>query len=181
LKGRDAKADGQLVEHTVVAAKLTSTGYATAWSLTHFLAKTKKAEFHKYVREVAQLGPFEGNLTAVPPGFIPENAVLFKQFFGDNSSDLEERLVEHLKKLPYNDPFAEMPHFVSFITSGREKKPKRDANVFHSNTLAEKWAQDTVGKWPEADRVSAKAVIEKFPNRAAAEIYARRWLQGKAN
>ena len=39
------KPDGKLIEQTVAAARLTSTGYASAWSLTHYLAKNRKPEF----------------------------------------------------------------------------------------------------------------------------------------
>ena len=35
FKARPANSDGSLIEHTVGAARLTSTGYATSWALTH--------------------------------------------------------------------------------------------------------------------------------------------------
>src|SRR6188472_4639005 len=47
IKSRAAeKPDGQMIEHTTQAARLTSTGYASAWALTHYLAKNKRAEFN---------------------------------------------------------------------------------------------------------------------------------------
>ncbi|MBI2479814.1 MAG: DUF1570 domain-containing protein [Planctomycetia bacterium] len=50
LKSRESdQPDGQMIEQTVVAGRLTSTGYASAWSLTHYLPKSKRANFNDYV------------------------------------------------------------------------------------------------------------------------------------
>src|SRR5262245_31889245 len=96
---------GEMVEHTVVAGRLTSTGYATAWSLTHYLAKNRRTEFTALLREVSQLGPFEGATEIVPPGIIRANREQFSKLFGDDFKAIESRLVLHLKKQPYDDPF----------------------------------------------------------------------------
>jgi len=180
LKSRDANAaDGQLIEHTVLAARLTSTGYATAWSVTHYLAKQQKAEFQKYVQEVSRLGPFEGDLRVEPPGIIVSQLPHFKARFGDDLTELERRLVLHLKKLPYADPFAEWPHFVALVNSGNGAKPRREANVFHSAEQAENWRNQTVERLAEDQRGSAQSTVRSFPNRAAAEAFARQWLNSK--
>lgn len=180
IQGRatDAPA-GQMVEHTAIAARLTSTGYASAWALTHYLAKNQRDEFHKYVREVSKLGPFEGNFHITPPGVIRENGALFKKHFGTDLADTEKRLLLHLKKQPYNDPFGDWPHYAALVTTQTGKRPRRNAQLFHSATLADRWLKETVEKLPDDQRASAQTAVREFPNRATADVFARQWLQGK--
>lgn len=173
------KPDGQLVEHTVAAARLSSTGYASAWALTHYLAKNKRPEFNAYMRAVSKLGPMEGSSNIVPPGIVKENLELFRQTFGDKFDDLETRLVAHLKKQDYTDPFADQPHFVAAIAIAVGKRPQRQVQTFHNPKLAEKWIRETVEKLPAEQRDAAESVIRQFPNRAAAETFASQWTAGK--
>lgn len=180
LKARSAqKPNGELVEHTVIAARLTSTGYATAWALTHYLAKNRRVEFNEYVREVSRLGPLEASGDIAGPGLVRENLALFKRFFGDDLAALEARLIAHLKKQPYSDPFQGLPHCVATIVVADGRKVRRDANTFHSPTLAQKWLRELLEQVPEAQRAGAQTSIRQFPNRAAAEGYAARWLRGR--
>jgi hypothetical protein len=167
--------NGDTVKKTVLAARLTSTGYASAWSLTHFLATKKKAEFNKYLLEVSKIGPLQGSIEVVSPGLVPGNARAFEACFGDDYVGLEKKLIAHLQKLPYEDPFAGMPHYLAMITYGEGKKGKREANTFHSPLLADKWVQDM------REKITGDVVadIRRFPNRPAAETFGRAWL--KAN
>lgn len=176
LKRRDAKQpDGQMIEQTVMAARLTSTGYASAWSLTHYLAKLKRADFNNYVREVSKLGPLEAPGAIVSPGVIPANRALFEKHFGGDFGDLNKRVVAHLKKLPYKDPFADWPHFVATVAlPGRNAK--RDANIFHSQQLAQKWIQESLASVNADQRKAAQTQVREFPNRLVASRFARTWL-----
>ncbi len=177
LKSREAdQPDGQMIEHTVLAARLTSTGYASAWALTHYLAKLKRAEFNDYVREVSQLGPLETAGETEPPGVVPANLELFKRHFGEDVGDLNTRLVLHLKKLPYTDPFADWPHFVATVAVPDGRRAKRDANIFHSSDLAEKWIQESLAAVDAQQRSAAATEVRSFPNREIAARYARQWL-----
>jgi hypothetical protein len=177
LKGRDADTpSGQMIEHTVAAARLTATGYASAWSLTHFLAKTKKDDFNAYMREVSRLGPFEGNGDVVAPGIIPANIELFKKHFGSDLVKLEEGLVKHLKSLPYNDPFGDWPHYVAAVEIDTGRRPRREANLFHTQSMAEKWVIELVQDLPADQRRQVQREIRSFPNRSVAEQFARRFL-----
>lgn len=174
LKSRDADtADGQMVEHTVLAARLTSTGYASAWALTHHLAKNQRAEFQRLLAETSRLGPLEGDVRIERPGITPGNLQRFRQIFGDDLAGVERKLIGHLKRQPYADPFAEWPHFASVVVSGQGTRPRREANVFHTRGQAEKWAQDVTARLPAEQRDAAQTVIRTFPNRAAAEAFAR--------
>jgi hypothetical protein len=180
IKARSSETvDGKMVQDTVTAAGLTSTGYASAWALTHYLAKTNREAFNGYLRELSKLKPFEGETNVTPPGIIAENRALFATHFGDDLGNIEKRLVLHLKKLPYNDPFAEYPHFVSTVISTLNNKQVRDANVFHTPELAVRWSQEAMAKMPADQKATARAAIRPFANRPLAEQYARAFLSGR--
>lgn len=173
------KPDGRLIEQTVAAARLTSTGYASAWSLTHYLAKNRRSEFAAYLRAVSKTEPLEGALDIQPPGIVPANLVLFRKTFGDKFDDLETKLVAHLKRQPYTDPFADAPHYVATLLVPNGKRNKREVQTFHSQVLADKWVRETLEKIPADDRGTADPVIRQFPNRAAAEAFANAWVGGR--
>jgi hypothetical protein len=172
-------ASGDTVQHTVLAGQLTSTGYASAWSLTHYLATKRRADFTKYLREVAETGPLEGAIKVTPPGLVRSNATQFEKHFGDDYQELERKLVLHLQKLPYNDPFAGMPHYVAMLSYTEGKRRRRQAGTFHSRELAEHWVEQCCEQNPLLD--ASQAVVQRFPNRAAAETFARAWLSAAAS
>lgn len=178
IKSRtDEDAGGELISDTASAARLTSTGYAAAWSLTHFLAKTKRSQFAAYVREATKLKPFEGDHDVVAPGIVLQNLAVFKTHFGEDFSNLETRLVAHLKKQPYKDPFAAFPHFVATIAVREGRRVIRDANVFHSAELATVWIKESIKKLPEGQRASAQLKVGKVRNRLLAEQAAGQFLR----
>jgi hypothetical protein len=168
-----------MLTQTVCAARLTSTGYASAWALATYLAKTDRAKFNRYVAEISKLGPLEGNFKTVGRGAILENLTTFQQHFGSDMVVLEKKLVAYLKRLPYDDPFAEWPHFAAFVTSTVNGKPKREANIFHSAEVADRWARATVKALPDDVRSSANASISEFANRPLAERAATEFLRGR--
>lgn len=169
---------GELVAKTVGAARLTSTGYASAWALTHYLATHHRTDFHALVRGLSVLEPLDTLGPAVPPGVIPENVSFFKERFGDDLAEIERRLVLHLKRQPYRDPFAEWPHFVALISVPDGRRDRREANVFHTPEQAERWCREVIERIPEQQRSAARSAVQQFPNRLLAERYARQWLQG---
>jgi len=178
LKGRAAETpDGQLIEHSVLAARLSSTGYATSWALTHFLARYYRVQFQKYFREISETPPLQGALGIVKPGIVPGNKELFVKHFGDDFAGMEKRLVAHLKKLPYSDPFAELPHYVATIALRIPTRNSRIANVFHTERQARRWQRETLEKVEKEKRVGAQLTISKHPNRLLAERFAAAWLR----
>jgi hypothetical protein len=176
-KAADAPA-GQMIEQTVLAAKLRSTGYATSWALVHYLARYERRQFHRLMRAMSEIRPMEGAIRVENPGVVKSNLVEFKEIFGDDLAEMERLLVGHLKKLPYDDPFAEWPHYIAMIALHPPSKRNRMANVFHTKAAAERWIQQTMAKVPEDRREGAKAAIGRAVNRAAAEQAATRWLSG---
>ncbi len=180
LKARSSSTpSGQMIQHTVGAARLTSTGYASAWALTTYLAKLERAKFNRYVAEVSQLGPLEGDRNTVGRGLIAENIANFKKSFGDDTAALEKKLVAYLKRLPYDDPFAEWPHYAAFVTYTLDGKPKREANIFHVAEMADKWQRETLANLPAGARDGADAALREYPNRPFAERAATEFLRGR--
>jgi hypothetical protein len=109
LRGKPAEKPGETVEHTVIAARLTSTGYASAWALVHYLAKQKKQDLLAVVREASEIGPLAGATDVSSLGVVRSNREAFVKRFGDDFPGLEAKLIEHLKKLTYTDPFVQRP------------------------------------------------------------------------
>jgi len=177
LKSKAAgEPSGELVEHTVLAGRLTSTGYASAWALTHYLAKHRRAEFNKCLQEASRLGPLEGSLEAP---LARSNREAFVALFGDDFKSLETRLVLHLKKQPYNDPFPNLPRFVATLITTQGRKQHRSALTFHSQQQADNWLREMLAKVPEEQRAAAQSAVRVFPNRKQAEAYAAQWMASR--
>ena len=176
LKGQSqTEFDGHWVQETVCAQRLTSTGYASAWALTNYLAKNRRIQFAAYWKDIIQLGPFQGNYPALQRGMVPQHLVLFRKHFGTDFKKLEERMFRYLSKLPYDDPFKDHPHYVAEIMIPLGQPKKRQANVFHTTALAQKWSSVVLNELPANQRGGATVKIRKFANRAQAVNYARRW------
>ena len=169
---------GEMVRHTVGAGRLTSTGYATAWALTHYLAENHRAQFNRYVNAVSKREPLMGTDPSRSGGLISDNIDEFVRHFDDDFAGLERRVIAHLKQLPYNDPFAKRPHYVAIVSSTVRNRPQRTANVFHTRSLARKWRGERLQQIPQKDRDNAVSQIRVFANRAIAEDFARKWLRG---
>lgn len=178
LKAKDAnQADGKMVSDTVGAGSLTSTGYASAWGLTHFLASKKKIEFDQLMRQVSQLRPLEGALDRGPDGKVTSNLKMFEEIFGNDLAGIERDMVEHLKTQPYDHPLKEFPHLVASVRININNRTFGTANVFHSKELAAKWQQEQIRKLDANQQQQAQSTIQIFPNRAAAERFASQWLR----
>jgi hypothetical protein len=178
LNGRaDEAADGAMIEQTVAAARLTSAGYASAWALTHFLAKNHKSEFARYVREISKLGPLEGNSPANGETAILDSLEPFRRHFGEDLAGLETRLIAYLKKQPYKDPFVDLPHFLAMVVIPDGKGVRRVAEAFYSPDLAEKWARDEIAKLPPEEQPSVYQTIKRFSNRGESDIFKTDWLR----
>jgi hypothetical protein len=180
VRGKSAeKPNGDLIEHTVLAGQLTSTGYASAWALVYYLylgKTTTRPELLSLVREASHIGPFSGATDVTSLGVIRSNRDSFVSKFGDNFIDLQSRLINHFSKLEYNNPFNEAPHFVATFVAPSGRRSQKSANTFHSVPLASKWLSDMREKLPEADRPNAQAKVLPFPNRPEAETFARQFL-----
>jgi len=168
-----------LIEPTVTANRLSSTGYASAWAVTHFLAQRRKSQFRGYLREVSQLKPLQGSPYTNDRQKNVEHLTMFQTHFGENLYRLESALTQHLKRLPYNDPYAEFPHLVGMIIYRDGDELKRMANLFHTREVANKWTTETIESLPESSRDTARYSLRSCPNRAAAERFVNRWMKSR--
>lgn len=167
---------GELIQNTLLAGRLTSTGYASAWALTHFLAKNRRQTFNDFVHEVSKLRPLE-TLGPVKSGRVPANLDFFETHFGRDLAKFETLLLTHLRKLPYTSPLANSPHWtVTFEISSRALRIRR-AEVFHSQKLAQLWVKTMLEQLPAKRRAEAKFVTHKLANRPLAVQLATHWLQ----
>jgi hypothetical protein len=167
-QGEDAQ--GEIVEQVVAAERLSSSGYAAAWSLVHYLASRQRDKFHAYLRDVAQLGPLEPR----GRGGDRELENLFARHFGTNYAAMEKELVGHLRSLPYVDPIANQTHYVVMIDSAA----LRAASVTTSPGGARQWQEQTLTKLPPTVRASTRFQILPFESKAQAESYAQQFLGG---
>lgn len=165
-----ASLNGDMIRDTVLAARLTSTGYASAWSLTHFLATRRRLKFSEYVRDVSKLGPLEtiGEIRA--PGIVKENLQLFEKHFGTDLAALEKQIESH--------HFGDLPYFVAIVAYRDGGRDRRDASLFRSQHLAERWTQDALQRVAEEQRSGASRDVRLFPSRNVAEQFAQAWKNG---
>lgn len=171
--------NGDTISATVRAARLTSTGYASAWALTHYLAKSMRPEFNAFVREMSKLGPLEGYHTTQRPGLIPENLEVFQEHFGKDLPKIERLLVLHLKKQRYKPPFAEFPHYLALVSYPDGQQQARAANLFISQESALRWIADTVERLNKDQQQAARKQIHQCPNRFRAVQLKQQWLSGR--
>lgn len=159
---------GEMVEQLVGAGRLTSSGYAAAWSLTHYLASRQREKFHDYLRDIARLGPLEPR-----EGISPRDPKqLFVEHFGADFAALEDGLVKHLNSLPYVDPIANQTHYVVLL----DTVTLRVASVTTSPADVRKWQAETLSKLPPPAWGATRFQVLPFANRALAKRYADQFL-----
>lgn len=158
LKQRSA--GNEVVRPTIDAEGLTSTGYAAAWALTHFLAERRKQNFFAFLSEVSRRGPLEKFSQQ-------ENAALFSKHFADDLGVLESQLVKHLEKLPYEDPIANQTHFVVMMHGGG----LRGYIITTSPKAVREWQTEQTANLP-----GSQFIVQAFPNARTAELFAKGWL-----
>lgn len=164
----------ELVEQTITAPRLSSTGYATSWALTSYLLKMKRNAFHAYLAEVSKRPAF----TEAEPGPAATAAAdraQFSKHFGGDFQKLSANLLKYLQKFPKADPVANQTHFVVMLDTPTQKS----AGVTTSPTAVRQWQQDALEAVPPNVRGRASFQIQSFPDRMTAENYAQQWLKQK--
>jgi hypothetical protein len=164
-------APGEIVQKVVAAESLSSSGYAAAWALTHYLAERQQEKFQRYLREVASLGPLE-------PADRPaaHHTAAFVKHFGEDWPKLQTAMIEHLESLPYVDPIANQTHYVVLL----DTTSMRTAGVTTSPAGAQEFQEKILAKLPPNVRATSRFQIMPFANKQLAEQYANRFL-GRAN
>ncbi len=97
LKARRSDAPaGEMIDHTVRAARLSSTGYSTAWALVHYLARYERNRFSRYFRAMSETLPLTGAVDIATSGTVASNKRRFTEFFGDDLASLEKQLLARI-------------------------------------------------------------------------------------
>ena len=154
LKGANSLGSGALIQRIVTAERLSSTDYAVAWALTHYLASRRREDFFDYIREVNKIAPLEAPT---------DELVRFTNFFGANFAKVEREMISHIRGLPYRDPVANQPYFLVTAQSG-----KRKFAAITSSLDLQEVRNDLLRKMKPAERVKARFGVRSFPNRALA-------------
>ena len=169
------KLDGETIRGAIEARKLDSRGYATAWSIIHFLADQHKNEFNELVKFYSGLPPMRGMASRAGQPVV-ENVHHFVDHFGDDFLELESEMVEHLmRQNDYESPVANMQHFAATAEIEVDGRQKRYAACFHDRNLAEQWLQDLGEALTPQQRQTAKTNVSTFRNRALAGRWISNW------
>lgn len=168
--------DGETIRNTVQSQQLDSTGYATAWALTHLLVEKKNDSFQDYMRLLQTMKPLQG-MAARSGQPVKENLAQFATYFGEDFAGLETDLVRHLEKCPYNSPVADQPHYVALIQYPNGGKTVRRGGFFYQRDDADAWLQGYLAELDDETRSAAKTTIEAFDNRADANRRLASWTR----
>jgi hypothetical protein len=158
-----------MVEQVVGAKSLSSSGYAAAWALTHYLASRQRAKFQAYLRDVAQVAPLADRNGPVPA----DTRQLFAKHFGSDYGAIEDALVKHLQSLPYVDPIANQTHYVVMLRAATG----RSVGITTSPASVRQWQEQALQKVSPQMRAAARFEILPFDNKQLAEQYAAGFLQ----
>ncbi len=165
--------EGRTVESTINANNLTSTGYASAWALTHYLAERRKLQFYTYLREMSQIGPLEGEgRMSLMQGKEPANLELFRKHFNDPMGALEGELVKHMRSLNYSDPIENQTHYVAWYKTDLGGSYQMRTMITLSPAAISKWRQELISTIPPSLQARSQFLVKAFPTRTAATIAA---------
>jgi hypothetical protein len=173
--------DGDTVDQTVHAAMLNSTGYASAWTVTWYLAELRKEEFGRYLRYLSRMPPLQGMLPSADDetGRVPGNMVHFRKFFGEDIGALEQEMVDHMVKQDYESPFAEAAHFVGIVEIPELEGVKKHACFYIDEGSLVAWHAAVLESLTAYEREHAKFANLQFRNRAEANRFIRKWKKEK--
>ncbi len=168
--------DGKTIRETVTAPRLDSTGYAAAWSIVHFLSRKKRRKFNEYVTQMSQLKPMRG---MVAPSGEPVIANLehFHAFFGEDSQENEENMIDYLGSLDYESPVAGFVHYVGLVMVPEGDEMKRYACCFHTQQKVDEWKSVLLKKLNDTQVQQAKWELKRVKNRGAANSIIRRFIR----
>ncbi len=169
--------DGSTIEKAVLARQLDSTGYATAWSITHYLAKNHKKEFGAYLKLMSQLGPMRG--MASRSDLIPENLEHFQSFFGMNIEKVEREMIDYLARQKYTSPVAHQIHYVALVQYSIGNQIQQRACFFNTENKVMTWKTTVEQILANQGASNVKWSFSKFPNRAAASQFIKRNLKSR--
>ncbi|MEK6233830.1 MAG: DUF1570 domain-containing protein, partial [Planctomycetales bacterium] len=166
-------AGGETLRLTVESPSLNVTGYAAAWAMTHFMAKTKEKEFFAYLRTMSARTPFADRELTALTGAKPDNLKQFRDQFGEDLGKLEAGMIKHLKRLPYVDPVINQTYYVLklYVRTGGGGKilTVMTTSPARIGPLRQQMLLQSGG-----NPAQARFLVKAYPNRNAAMIGASR-------
>lgn len=177
---RGDRATGQVVRSTVAAPGLTSSGYASAWALTHYLAVRHEERFFEYVRQVSERGPEDGIMFAMDEAKMKDgvarDAEEFALNFGNNYREIEVAMFAHLSRLRARDPVANDKHYVLTVDYIRGGRKERMAYITLDPDVARDAHSKLRDKLSAAELARARFRLLEFQNKPEAERHAKIWV-----
>lgn len=147
---------GSMIRRLVSAESLTSTDYAIAWALTHYLATKRKSDLFAYVREVADSTPLTKRY---------DNVELFEKHMGDDFAKIEREMIKHIQSLPYSNPVLNQPYYLVSATTGKRRLATITSSKDHLATQKE-----LVEKLSPQERARVRFYpVRSFPNLITAQ------------
>jgi Protein of unknown function (DUF1570) len=181
--------DGDTVDQTVHAGMLDSTGYASAWTITHFLAENRKEDFYRYMRYLSRMPPMQGMVPGAGemenynpengPPKVPGNMVHFKKFFGEDIKAFENEMVNYMTKQKYEAPFGILPHFVGLATIPAIEGEKKHACFYITEREVSQWHEAVIESLTEYEKEHVQFEFYKTPNRGEANKLIKKWKKDK--
>ena len=168
--------DGRTIREAVTAGRLDSTGYATAWSIVHFLAKKKRKKFNEFVAQMSHLPPMRG-MVERPGEPVMANLEHFLAFFGDDTEKIETDMVEYLGNLNYVSPVGHFVHYVGMAIVPDGNGTKRYACFFHTQEKVDDWKTVLVGKLTADQIRNTQWEVQNVNNRTEANRLIRQFIR----
>jgi hypothetical protein len=155
-------------ETLVSETRLTPTDYAFAWSLTHYLAQTRRVDFVKYLKHLNQLAP-------LAPRSPDEQLADFQTFFGEDLAKLDKKIDEYVRNKLSKKEHDPLPHYaVLFEHPLPNGAVKRIARVSQSPQMIQQWKAEIEAATGGQFVWQAYA----YPTHARASYEAERWANG---
>jgi hypothetical protein len=155
-------------ETLVTETHLTPTDYALAWSLTHYLARTRCVDFVKYLKHLNQLPPLE-------PRSPEQQLADFRKFFGDDLAKIDKKVDKYVHTELSRKEYEPLKYYaVTFEQTLPNGAVKRAACVNQSPQMIQQWILE------KRSPHGGEPVVNffEYPTRARAMYDAERWING---
>jgi Protein of unknown function (DUF1570) len=126
-----------VTEWLLLKTALTPTDYAQAWALTHYLARTRGAEFVSFLKVMGQLPPLQ-------PRTPEQNLADFRKIFGDDLTKIDKKVDDHIRKLVKKGGYDLLPWYaVVFMQALPGGMTRYCAKVSQSPQVIQTWVEET--------------------------------------
>jgi hypothetical protein len=160
-----------MAESLILETDLSTTDYALAWAMTHYLARKRGPEFFEFLKVMSQLPPM---VRQTPQ----QHLSLFREFFGGDLARLDKKIDAYIRKLSEKRTYDPLPFYaVLFEQALPNGALNRAVMVSQSPQIIEQWVND---------RTSSHGDIPNWvgiplSTRARADLTAMRFMRGESD